>query len=63
MRVAAQRARQKARARLDNKHNWDDYLDLLSELKGFSDVIVMALEGELRLDRKVKYSRRRRRLA
>ena len=60
---AAQCARQKARAWLDNKRNWDDYLDLLSELKGFSDVIVMALEGELRLNRKVKYSRRRRRLA
>lgn len=60
---AAQRAQQKARAWLERKRNPDVYLNLLSERKGFSDLIVMALEGELMLDKTVRNSRRRRRLA
>ena len=60
---AAQRARRKARAWLESKQNHDVYLNLLSELKGFNDLILMALEGELKLERKVRKSRRPRRLA
>ena len=60
---AAQRARQRARAWLDSKRDRDEFLNLLADLNGFSDAIFTALEGEIHLDRPVRRSRRRRRVA